>query len=369
LRVSILHNYRERRQMSMKLYADRLGVALAARGVEVEAVHVPDVLPAAWQRRRLLDKLDRYWGRFVSYPRAVRRLRADLYHIVDHGQGHLVAQLDPARTVVTCHDVILLVLASGRVRASFEPLIAGRVLRHALSRMRRTRWIIADSEQTRRDLCELADVDPACVRVIHPGLNFPYRPADPAERAATRARHGLGEGLLVLHVGQAGFYKNIEGCLRVLAALRRSGLAATLVRAGHPLQPAQLALAERLGLASGVRELGYLGDGELAEVYGACDALLFPSLYEGFGWPPLEAMACGLPVVCSRAGSLAEVVGEAALTAEPEDVSGLAGHVAAVLTQPGLARSLRARGLDRASHFNWERAAGEVVALYREALA
>src|SRR5512147_3019686 len=127
LRVCLLHNYREAGQMSMKLYAEQLGDALSALGVEVTRVRPPEVLPPSLRRIRLLDKVDSYAGRFLVYPRIARRLKADVFHIVDHGQGYLVKWLDPARTVVTCHDLILLLLAAGRVRNDFSPPIATAV--------------------------------------------------------------------------------------------------------------------------------------------------------------------------------------------------------------------------------------------------
>jgi glycosyltransferase involved in cell wall biosynthesis len=368
LRVCLLHNYREGRQMSMKLYAEQLGAALERRGVLVTRVRPPEVLPERWRRFPLLDKVDSYVGRFAVYPRIARRLNADIFHVVDHGQGYLLKSLDPARTVVTCHDIILLVLASGRLGSAFRPPFAVHVLRHAVQSMRRTRWIISDSEQTRRDLASLVDIDPATVRVVYPGLNYAYRPM-PEAREETRRKWLLGDGPVVLHVGQTEFYKNIEGCLRVIRELRRQGLNATFVHAGHFMRPSQQALRERFGLNGLVHDLGPLSNEDLASLYAASDVLLFPSLYEGFGWPPLEAMASGVPVVCSRSGSLPEVVGDAALTAEPEDVRGLTEHVAAALTDGKLADALRARGFARAGRFGWDRAASQILEIYGEVAA
>jgi glycosyltransferase involved in cell wall biosynthesis len=365
--VCLLHDYRERRQVSMKLYAERLGEALAALGVRVERVRPADVLPERLHPTWALDRLDSYWGRFVRYPRIARRLRADVCHVVDHGQGHLVRHLDASRTVVTCHDVILLALAAGRIPGGPRPpRLATAVLRRSVAALARARFVVAVSENTRRDLAELAGIDPARVQVVPPGLNHPFRP-DPGRREETRRRFGLPEGPIVLHVGQTGFYKNVEGCLRVVARLRAGGLDVTFVRAGQRFRPAQAGLAGRLGVAGAVRDLGPLSPDDLAALYAASDVLLFPSLYEGFGWPPLEAMASGLPVVSSRAGGLGELVDDAALTAEPEDVGQLADHVAAVLTVPRVAEGLRAAGAARAAGYGWERTAGRLLPLYRVA--
>ncbi len=350
----------------MRLYAQQLGQALESRGLRVDRVHPSELLPASWQRPPL-DKLDSYAGRFLLYPWIARRLRADLFHVVDHGQAFLVPSLDPIRTVVTCHDVILLVLASGRLGRTPVPAVATRILRYSLRCMTKAAAVISPSEQTRRDLAKLAGFDPARVTVIPSGLDPGLRPMTEA-RGLTRARWGLGDGPLVLHVGYTGFYKNVEGVLRVVARLRRGGVAVTLVRAGERLRPRQRALAACLGIESAVRDLGPLSSGDLAALYTSADLLLFPSLYEGFGWPPLEAMACGLPVVSSRAGALPEVIGDAALTAEPEDIEGLSDQAAAVLSDGALAGALRARGLARAKLFTWEQSAARVSRVYERVL-
>jgi glycosyltransferase involved in cell wall biosynthesis len=167
-----------------------------------------------------------------------------------------------------------------------------------------------------------------------------------------------------LQVGNS-FYKNVEGCLRVVKLLRDRGLTVTFLRGGRRLTHAQQMLAERLGVLDLVRELGPLRDEELPMLYNSADVLLAPSLYEGFGWPPLEAMACAVPVVCSRAGSLGDVAAPAALTADPEDIDTLADHVAAVLTDQALADGLRRSGLAWVERFNWTNTAKQMLAVYQ----
>ena len=232
----------------MRLYAEQLGDALERKGVSVSRIRPREVLSPALRRVPLLDKLDSYLGRFVVYPRIARRATGDVFHIVDHGQAFLVPNLDPARTVVTCHDVILLAVAAGRIHADFTPPLAPLILRRSLDLMKRARRIIAVSERTRRDLADFAGIDPATVDVIYPGLNHPFTPA-PERREDIRARLALPSSPLILHVGHTGFYKNIVGCLHVIARLRRDGLEVTFVRVGRPLTAEQRALAERLGIS------------------------------------------------------------------------------------------------------------------------
>ena len=364
MRVCLLHNYREAQQFSMKVYADQLGRALEAQNVEVDRLRPPEVLSSRWRSSWLGDKLDSYAGRFVYYPLLASKARsADVYHVVDHGQAHLLKWLDQRRTVVTCHDLMLLVLASGRLGRKSHSPVALEVFRRIASLLTLAAAVVADSDQTRRDLIRFLDIDPGRIEVIFPGMNQPFAP-DVQARQAGRRRWSLGEQKVVVQVGNA-FYKNLEGCLRVIAILRGRGLPVLLLRGGRPLPPRYVALAEALGVKPYIRELGPLPDADLPTLYNSADALLCPSLYEGFGWPPLEAMACGVPVVCSRAGSLGEVAAPAALTADPEDSDHLADHLGAILTDATLAAELRRRGLEHAAKFDWTVTAAKFVDVYR----
>jgi glycosyltransferase involved in cell wall biosynthesis len=365
LRVSVLHNYGDERQPSMRLYADRLGDALLRRGVAITRVRPPPIVPEIWRTRSVTwAKLDIHVGRFAVYPRLVRDLRGDVIHIIDHGQAYLLNGLNASRTVVTCHDVILLALAHGRIGTVTVPPVALQILNLSLQLMKRAGAIVADSEQTKRDLVSFIDLPPDRVTVIAPGLNQPFSP-DVERGAALRRRLNLGDGPLVLHIGRT-FYKNISGVLRVIHALRAQGIPVRFVRTGKPLSGAERQLAERLGVLDAVVELRGVPDDQLPALYNAVDLVLFPSLYEGFGWPPLEALASGTPVVCARAGSLADVVGDAALTADPENIEELAWHCGAILTDTRLRQSLIERGLAHSAQFSWDRTAKQFIDVYRD---
>jgi len=368
LRVALLHNYRDELQASMRLYADHLGFALCRRGISVTRVRPPTIVPDAWYRRSAAwAKLDSYLGRYAVYPRLVRNLDVDLVHIVDHGMGHLLGGLDPRRTIVTCHDVILLVLAAGRLGGANISVFAVQVLRVAMEFVKRAALVVADSRQTRNDLVDLVGIDPGKIIVIHPGLNQAFAP-DPDRGQALRRARGLGDGPLILQVG-GQFYKNISAVLQVLARLRRAGVDARVVRIGRALAGEEAALAERLDVRGSVVELGAVADRDMPALYNAVDLLLFPSLYEGFGWPPLEAMASGTPVVSSRAGSLDEVMGDAALTADPGDIDALAAHAGSLLSDADLRARVVSRGVAHAARFSWDRAATEMIGAYRTVLA
>jgi glycosyltransferase involved in cell wall biosynthesis len=342
---------------SMTRFAEELGAQLPNGGkLEVEQF-APRLLGGPGRRH--------YLARLVGYPLAVRRLEADVFHLLDHGLGYLAASLPGPRTVVTCHDLAPLRAARSdrRFRTSWATLARYRLVARMLPRVAA---VVCDSEATRRDLLSLTEVDPARTETVSPGLSPAFRPLGEAERRDARDRIGFGNRRLVLHVSATRYpYKNVPGALRAVAALRAGGIDAALLRVGRPLYRHERRLAERLGLGGVVREVGPVSDEELTGLYNAVDAFLFPSYHEGFGWPPLEAMACGTPVVASDCAALEETLGDAPLRAPPDDAEGLAEALASVLSSPELAGRLRQRGLRRATRFSWSSAAERYAAIYR----
>lgn len=365
----MLRNVCEERSLSMKLYADRL-----SQGLNDHCV-VKNIIP--WHpsstsnaKLSVTAKALDYVARYGIYPPSLLRRRGDIFHVVDHAYAHLLCCLPASRTVVTCHDLMLLKLARGGLGSSNTvPPVASRLLNFSLRFLKRAAIVIADSQATADDLVKYLKIPQEQIRVVHLGIDTIFTPPSfPDERQAARSRLGFDGQPILLHVGNNWFYKNLEGVIKALALLQKdsSGKSPILIKVGKGLTPKQRKLASELGVAERIRELGVLDSEELRAVYWTADVLVFPSWWEGFGWPPLEAMACGTPVVCSDRGSLGEVAGDAALIVNPEEPEAIADAVSRVLKDENLRQSIILKGLERAKQFTWERAAEQTFQVYQE---
>jgi glycosyltransferase involved in cell wall biosynthesis len=231
----------------------------------------------------------------------------------------------------------------------------------------RATCVLADSTATQRDLVARYGVPADRVRVAYPGWDEArWRAADEAQVAAVKARYDI-HGEYLLYLGALQPRKNLARLIEAFARLMSDGLSYSqsglrLVLAGKPgWQSEDLRdLVRRLGLTSAVVFTGYIADEDAAALMTGAHAFVFPSLYEGFGFPVLEAMACGVPVVCSNTSSLPEVAGDAALLVSPTDVGKLTGALARVLTDEDLRQSLIARGYRQIARFSWEHCAHQV---------
>ena len=188
---------------------------------------------------------------------------------------------------------------------------------------------------------------------------------------ALRQELKLGEAAkVVLYVGSDHPRKNVVGAVRAFAQMRERRPELVFVKVGEPGIKAGraqlLGEVDRLDMRGAVRFVGAVPDEQLNELYNLAGVLICPSRFEGFGLPPLQAMKCGTPVVCSKATSLPEVVGDAALTHEPDDTEGLANSAQRILENGDLARRFRAKGLARAKMFSWEAAANDVRGVYKK---
>lgn len=371
--VHIFRDLPEDQHESMENYADCLVEALSKEfsdQCKVRQFYPRKIgLPSSVYRFTGIAKLSNYYSRFVDYPHRAKRRQGDVNHIVDHGYAHLLYSLDARRTVVTCHDLIFLKTLKGDLdlpRGTWIGTLFGRYVLAALPRAGR---VIADSENTRRDILRYTRCEPGKIRVIYPGINPEFRVVyDQSELDEARTCYHMPQGKkYVLHVGTSGLYKNVQTVVRAFAALVHEASADVyLVKVGAAFTPDQEALATLLGIKDKLIYLGKVSRSGLCLIYNLADILVFPSVYEGFGWPPLEAMACGTPVVVSNTPALLESAGDAAIVAEPFNHVAIAQEIKRLLFDSELRRRQIEKGLERAKTFTWEESVKQIFQVYLE---
>jgi glycosyltransferase involved in cell wall biosynthesis len=277
------------------------------------------------------------------------------------------------KLVITIHDVIYLLPATvvppgktlrEKIGRTYRSLVVPRVASRA-------ECILADSHCTKADIVECLRIDSSTIRVIYPGVSQDSRGPLALSSQVTN-RTGIGpETRFVLAQGGNNPRKNTEMIIRVYAGLRRSReISEKLVVTGvlHGGSSPFHKLVCQLGLLEDVIFTGYVSDEDMRWLYCSARCFLYPSLYEGFGFPPLEAMACGTPVVASRRASLPEVVGEAALLIDPTSSESMREALPRVLRDETLRKELASRGRLQAAKFRWETTVEQTLAAYREVL-
>ncbi len=287
--------------------------------------------------------------------------RLDLFHSPDF----VLPPVRRARTVVTIHDLSFLRLPDCSSPALLEYLMS------AVPRsVARADIILADSQSTQQDLVDLMGVSAERIRVVYPAVDETFMRSDQAGVMAVRARHQI-DGPYILSLGTLQPRKNYVRLIEAFQMLKQtSGIPHRLVIGGGPgwLYEPIYETIERLGLQNQVQMLGYVDESDLPALYTGADVFCFPSLYEGFGIPVLEAMACGTPVVASNTSSLPEAAGDAALLVSPTDTDALADALGRAIDDTDLRAQLVQSGLSQCQRFSWRDSAGVLHMAYMELL-
>lgn len=307
-----------------------------------------------WRMSVLLSQL-------VRWPMDKTFAAGDVFHATNH----LLAHFSRAKTVFTLHDLIFLHYPEYHLPYNrwFLTLAMPRFLRAA-------NVIITPSEWSRQDAIKLYGLPPEKIKVIYEAAAPHFRPANnPDWLRQVRRRYNLPPRY-ILHVGTIEPRKNLTRLLDAFAAVVPEHPELQLVLVGKKgwLYDEFFQKLKILGLDERVVFPGYVDEADLPAFYELAEAFVYPSLYEGFGLPPLEAMACGAPVICSRASSLPEVVGEAGLLIDPTRTEELVQALSRVLANAGLRNSLKYQALEQATRFSWQYAAHDHAAIYRSVL-
>ena len=380
-RILIVGNYPADGQESMLRFARMLAAGFAREGWPVETISPRAVFGGRGGRAANtgLGKWLAYVDKYLLFPWTLRRRVRGLgaravVHLADHSNAVYAPAAASAghRVLVTCHDL-------GAVRGALgEPTDCpasrtGRVLQSWIRRsLGRADAIACDSAATRADVDRLIrrpDGTPPDSRLVHIGLNAPFRPLPAAEADARLAAAvpSLADGRpFALHVGSGLRRKNREGVLRIFARRRDDWPEGRLVLAGEAPSAELLALAASLGVGERVVAVTRPADGLLEALYSRATALLFPSTFEGFGWPVVEAQACGCPVLSSDAGSLAEVAGEGAFVAPVTDEAAFAEELRRIVRVPAVRAAWVEAGFRNAARFTAEGMRRRYADLYRE---
>lgn len=301
----------------------------------------------------------KWW--LLGLPALLRVYQVDVFH----GTNYCVPVLAPCPTIVTIHDLSLFTQSH-----THETENVRRGKRRMPIMARRASMIIAPSEWTKREIVERLRIRPEKIRVIYEAAREGMKPLPPGLCQSVLDRRQIRRPYL-LYVGTIEPRKNLLTLIRAYdELLRATPHRPQLVLAGGRgwLCDEVFKLVEDLKLQDQVRFTGYVADEDLPAIYSGTEAFVYPSFYEGFGLPPLEAMACGAPVIASDVSSLPEVVGKAGLTHDPNDTRALTEAMANLLGDETAREHFKREGFKQASQFSWERAARETQSVYEEVL-
>jgi glycosyltransferase involved in cell wall biosynthesis len=366
MKVLLITNYPPDGQQSMSRYANMLESALRARGFTVETAHPPIIFGGFHFLRGSAKKWIGYIDKYVLGPSFLRRKAksADIVHICDHSNSMYLKCAGGKPALITCHDLIAVFAAQGRY-PGVHIGHTGRILqRWIAANLARAKNIVCVSSKTLEDVRQLSPNGKHEIRVIHHPLNWKYSQAYADVIALEKVKSGIAlNDVYLLHVGGNQWYKNRLGVMQIFAELRTfpQFRSTKLIMAGKPWTLAMRDFLRRQGLEHAVVERVNVSNEELQALYSGAQALLFPSLEEGFGWPLLEAQACGCPVITSNRAPMTEIAGEAAIYIDPGNPK-LAAKV--IAENASRFEELQRAGIENLRRFSYDKVMDSYIELY-----
>jgi glycosyltransferase involved in cell wall biosynthesis len=297
-------------------------------------------------------RLSAWWKTYIQWPDSLSTQRADVFHIVDQGLAWYARFLPVGKYLITVHDLIAYLTDCGDLHLANAPARRRVLIRECGRQIRRMDHVISPSQYTADCVMRNLDIPARRITVIPNYADPEFHPLSSAERARARLRWFGDAEYAIIHVGIATSYKNRIGALKAFSLLHSDLPGARMFLVHGPANSEERRFLNESGIQTAVKFMPPLDLPHLREFYGAADVLVFPSVVEGFGWPVLDAMCCGCPVVTTRAGSLPEVAGDSALIVNnPHDHPALARALHTIVTETRMAEQLRTSGFERAKYF------------------
>jgi glycosyltransferase involved in cell wall biosynthesis len=369
MRILLIGNYALDKQESMLRYGALLERELIARG------HTARLLqPRAFASRSSSGGVGKWLGyldKFVLFPFALKRALRDfdVVHICDHSNSMYTRYLADKPNVVTCHDVLAITSALGEHSENAVSATGRKLQQMILRGLRAAQYVVCVSTISRTEMLRVTGRPRETSEVIYSSLGYPYAPMPP--ELAVERLDALGfdpRTPFFLHVGGASWYKNRLGLMQIFACLQKmpSPPARRLLVVGGAFESDVQRFIDSAGLAASITRLSGLSNEDLRAVYSLAEAFLFPSLKEGFGWPVIEAQACGCPVFATGREPMTEIGGDAAVYFDPADPAGAASVIARALLTPG---EIRRRGLENVQRFSVDTMIDGLLRVYEHVVA
>ena len=307
------------------------------------------------------------WGmrfaRFILYPLQAPPKSNGITHLLDHGYAHVLYTRNPTKTIVTVTDLMPVLWWKGLSPVQSKKGLPITAL-YSLYALKRATHIITMSSNTKNDLVKLVGCDPSKISIIPHGVDSIFKPYGLELKRTLRNKIFGPEPKKLILISGTQFYKNHETALKTIRSLLSNGVENIyMVKTGNPTQD-WLDLVKEYKLTNNILNIGFLPREQMPDIYNSVDVLLFPSLYEGFGWPPLEAMACGTPAVTSNAASLPEIMGNIDTMCDPFDVIGFAKKIQRLLNDEEHRKKIIQQGLTHSAKFTWENTVKKTIDVY-----
>jgi glycosyltransferase involved in cell wall biosynthesis len=357
--ILLCRNYLEDKRTSMEVYANNFSEKLG--GLAEFDQYRPHTTIKSIGMGGVVGRIERY----IKYPLT---LPPDykIYHVLDHGYAHLRNAQKKSKWVLTCHDLIPYISYNGYAKGLNKvrrPIFS----EYSMSSYKNFDKIVAISESTKCDLVRYLNIDPQKIEVIYYGLSGLYRKLGANDREKCKKKYGYPDRWNILICGFQ-YYKNHETSISIINELSKKYTNdISLIKIG-PSTKAWESTKRLISKNIKIKEHDNLEQNEMLELYNGVDCVLFPSWYEGFGWPPVEAMKCGTPAVVSNAASLPEAVGKGGLQYAPDDIFGMAEALERLMMDSNYYQMMSDYGIKHVAKFDWKKNATETYKIYKEFL-